>query len=733
MNLDPVIQTFHAECAELLEGMERALLELETAPDNPDLINDVFRAAHTIKGSAGVFGFDALVAFTHQAESLLDRIRNGDVKITPPRIALLLACGDHLRNIIHPVTSGTGMDVAQKATNDQLLAQLTTELGVAANAPAAVAPVVATVASVPAAAEDTAAAAHWHISLRFGPEVIRNGMDPLSFLRYLTTLGDLLHVETLTDALPEVNAMDPEVCYLGFEIALRSDASKADIENVFEFVRDDCQLRLIPPRSKLSEYMRLIDELPEDSLRVGDILVRSGALTEVELARGLNSQQAAADAAPPDAPPLGEILVRQGAVDPAVVAAALDKQQTVKDHKAQEARFIRVDADKLDQLINLVGEMVIAGAGTQLLATSAGQQAISESTANLMRLVEDVRNTALGLRMVPIGSTFQRFQRVVRDVSQELGKDIELVISGGDTELDKSVVEKIGDPLMHLVRNSMDHGIENAERRRDAGKPARAKVALNAFHDSGSIVIEVSDDGAGLNRDKILAKARERGLVADGQPLSDKEIYQLIFAAGFSTADQVSNLSGRGVGMDVVRRNIEALRGTVELDSTPGVGTNIRIRLPLTLAIIDGFLIGVAQSKFVVPVDMVVECIELDGQRGAQARDRGYTDLRGQVLPVIWLRDLFGIQGVRGKRENIVVIQVGSAKIGVVVDSLHGESQTVIKPLGRLFEQLKGFSGSTILGSGEVALILDVAALVNGAARKDTLEIYGKQFESSQL
>jgi two-component system chemotaxis sensor kinase CheA len=379
--------------------------------------------------------------------------------------------------------------------------------------------------------------------------------------------------------------------------------------------------------------------------------------------------------------------------------------------------LIRVEADKLDQLINLVGELVIAGSGTQLLAQRAGLPTLVESSAHMSRLVEEVRDTALGLRMVQIGATFQRFQRVVRDVSLELSKDIELVISGGDTELDKSVVERIGDPLMHLVRNAMDHGIEPPEARTASGKPAKAQVRLNAFHDSGSIVIEISDDGRGLNREKIVRKARERGLVAEGAALSEQEIFRLIFEPGFSTADQVSNLSGRGVGMDVVKRSIEALRGTVELHSRPAIGTTVRIRLPLTLAIIDGFLVGVGPAQYVIPLDMVLECLELPAGERQAARERGYFSLRDNVLPLLWVSDLFQLpEAAKQGRENIVVVRFGGRTAGLVVDRLMGEFQTVIKPLGRLFGNLRGISGFTILGSGDVALILDVPSLIQKVA-----------------
>jgi len=354
-----------------------------------------------------------------------------------------------------------------------------------------------------------------------------------------------------------------------------------------------------------------------------------------------------------------------------------------------------------------VGELVIAGASANLMALKSGQSTLVEATSIVSGLVENIRDSALQLRMVQIGETFNRFHRVVRDVSKELGKDIDLVITGAETELDKTVVEKIGDPLMHLVRNAMDHGIEAADVRVAKGKSASGRVELNAFHDSGSIIIEVIDDGGGLNKERILNKAIEKGIVQPGQNLTDHEINNLIFEAGFSTAEKVTNLSGRGVGMDVVKKNIQALRGTVEVLTEEGSGSRFVIRLPLTLAIIDGFLVGVDKSSYVIPLEMVVECLELQNI----SQDRNYLNLRGEVLPFVRLRELFEIDGDRPTRENVVVVKSGSQKAGIVVDVLQGEFQTVIKPLASIFRHLRGIGGSTILGSGDVALILDVQAL----------------------
>ncbi|CAD5374663.1 Signal transduction histidine kinase CheA [Rubrivivax sp. A210] len=706
MDLDQALQTFISESRELLADMESALLAVEQADEKEELVNAIFRAAHTIKGSAGLFSLDHIVAFTHVVESLLDQVRAGKLEIAAALVGLLLSCRDHISALVEAVAAGqTEPDEALCAEGAPLITQLRAHLAGGAAAVVAVgaaAEVEPPVARVGAAGTPSRA---WHISLRFGPDVLRNGMDPLSFIRYLQTLGQIRGIVTTADALPIDGSMDPESCYLGFEIAIETEASKATLENVFEFVRDDCELHILPPHSKVADYVELLQKQDEPA-RLGEMLVRCGTLTQQELDKALKVQG--------DTPerPIGSILVEQQVVRPEVVEAALVKQKQVKEIGAQESRSIRVDADKLDQLINLVGELIIAGANVNLIARRAQINDLQESTSKLSMLVEEVRDSALQLRMVKIGATFSRFQRVVRDVSHDLGKDIALVISGEDTELDKTVVEKIGDPLMHLVRNSMDHGIEPAEVRAARGKPAQGTLKLDAFHDSGSIVIRVQDDGGGLNRERILAKAVERGLVEAGHHLSDSEVYALIFEPGFSTAEKVTNLSGRGVGLDVVKRNITALRGTVEIASEQGVGTTVTVRLPLTLAIIDGFLVGVGKSVFAIPLDMIEECVAYSAEPG-----HDYTNLRGEVLPFIRLRKLFAVSGAPTRGENIVVLKHAEQKAGLVVDTLLGEFQTVIKPLGQMFSQVKCISGSTILGSGDVALILDVPALVRQAVQ----------------
>ncbi|EFW82100.1 chemotaxis protein CheA [Pseudomonas savastanoi] len=683
INLDQAQQTFLVEARELLQAMEESLLQLESEPGDQDAIGAVFRAAHTIKGSAGLFGLTPIVSFTHIVEDVLDRLREGSVSVDAGLIAVLLKSGDHMLELIDVVAS-RGQTLQPPALGRE--AALRQALQVY-QAPGNAQP--ADEAQAPSVIDEQPAEVLWHISLRFGVDVFRNGMDPLSFLRYLNTLGQMVQVTTVTDSIPALEAWDPESCHLGFEIDFRSSAGHAAINEVFDFVREDCAVEITP-----------VNETPDHVEPTGTELV-----SQTEHSPAVAS---------------GELLGDQRAVPrtPATATAkatatAVERPSSASEQKNKDGRYVRVNADKLDELINLVGELVIASAGASLLAKSCDNDPLQEASSTVSGLVEQILDGALHLRMIPIGDTFNRFRRVVRDVSQELGKDIDLIINGAETELDKTVVEKIGDPLMHLLRNSMDHGIESAEARRAAGKPAKGHLSLNAYHDSGSIVIEIADDGAGLNRERILDKAQQRGLVAAGASLTDQEIYNLIFEPGFSTAEAVTNLSGRGVCMDVVKRNITLLRGTVDLDSQPGQGTIVRIRLPLTLAIINGFLVGIDQSTYVIPLDMVQECIELDEHNRQLTRDSGYLDLRGEVLPLVYLRDHFNHEGPAARRQNVVVVRYAEHKAGLVVDDLLGEFQTVIKPLGKLFGALRGISGSTILGSGAVALILDIPALLN--------------------
>ncbi len=730
------LDTFVAEAREILQEMEAGLLSLETAAD-PEVINAIFRDAHTIKGSAGLFGLTHIVHFTHSVETVLDLLRGGSIPVSSELVGVLLPCRDHIADLIETMAGGSLVqDARQAEAGERLLVRLSPFIGdgpLPTDDEAAAEPAGDDVVS-PVPASD-APGRDLHLSLRFGADSLRNGMDPLSFIGYLDTLGTVTGLITLAEGLPDAAGMDAETCYLGFEATLRTEAPVEAVEGVFDFVRDDGDIRVLPHDGPVSIFDELLASYADPLSRaaVQAFLARSGAMTggagpatgpledlveladlalstvEVEPVPALSIPALAiarpTEPSPSEPSPSGPSPSGRPAT---VVPPRAPGEAGADRMKATENRSIRVDAPRLDRLIDVVGELVIAGSAAGLRASQAGNDALLEATGEVMRLVEEVRDSALQLRMVPIGTTFSRFQRVVRDVSAELGKDIALVISGGDTEVDKALVERIGDPLMHLVRNSMDHGIESAAERVERGKPARGLLTLNAYHDSGSIVIEVTDDGGGIDRDKVLAKAIERGLVDPGAVLTDAEVFAMIFEPGFSTAEAVSNLSGRGVGMDVVKRNVTSLRGTIDVESAVGEGSTMRIRLPLTLAIIDGFLVGVGGSSFVVPLDRVVECVA----RPSTETARDCMDLRGEVLPFIRLRSLFSITGDLPRRENVVVVDYAGVKTGLVVDSLIGEFQTVIKPLGRLFEHVQGISGSTILGSGEVALIIDVPVLV---------------------
>jgi two-component system, chemotaxis family, sensor kinase CheA len=698
---DQLLANFLEEAKDLIQQAETALLALDNGEEDAELLNGLFRAIHTLKGSAGLFSLDDFVAFTHHQESLIMQVRDQNGVLNRQQISALLSGLDVLSNEVELLATGAAPSplVQQHSAQFSLLQSLVS--GTSQATPAVIEPEFSKVERE----SRTLCSASWHISLRFDANLFEFGFDPASFLRYLCKLGSISHIQLIQTGLPDWSEFLAEQCYIGIEIDLLTQAGKSEIEEVFEFIQELAQIRILPPESRTQDYLQLIADLPEDKELLGEILIQSGLLTEHELKQGLMLQ-----AEHPEKARLGQLLVDEGIVPPAMVNQALQKQSQIREKRHADSAFIKVSAQKLDELINLVGELVIASAGGEMLARSKADRELLASVAAINRHVEQIRESALRLRMVEIGETFIRFQRLVRDASQELGKSIRLTIDGAETELDKSVVERISEPLTHLVRNAVDHGIETGEQRVAQGKPIQGNIRLNAYHESGSIVIEVHDDGRGLDAERIRQKAIAKGLIDKNTPLDEQSLYQLIFEPGFSTAESVSNLSGRGVGMDVVRRNVEALRGTIELDSKPGAGCCVQIRLPLTLAIIDGFLVSVGDTPLVIPLDMVTECLEATHVEEDFAYD--YRELRGRPLPIIHLRHHFSISGNHSKRQNIVVVSHGKQQLGLIVDQLLGEQQIVIKPLGTLFSKLKDISGSSILGSGQVALILDIPGML---------------------
>lgn len=720
IDLGPALIIFTQEAKDLLEEMESSLLSLEDEPGDSETVNSVFRAMHTIKGSAGLFGFNPVVAFTHEAETVLDHVRNGERDIDAALISVLLDCKDHTAVLLEFCVESPDAELTDElsAAGDELVKQLggtetAGEIQTVDDANEGS-------ASIDSEGDAKGIADSWLISLAFKSDAFRMGVDPLSFFRYLKTLGQIQRVLLITSDIPEGDEFDPESCFMHCKLAFKSDADKQTIEDVFEFAADDCDINILPPNSKVETYLSLLDDLSESHIqRLGDILVEVGALTTNDINKAIQTQDNSELSAGQDKKPLGEILVEQQVVQAAVVDKALEKQQQVKQKAAVEASFIRVDSNKLGQLIDLVGELVISGAAMDLMVGKHGLADVEEVAETMNSLISGIRDTALDLRMVPIGETFSRFRRVVRDVSKELAKNIELKISGGETELDKTVVEKINDPLTHLIRNSLDHGIETPEQRLQSGKSEKGHIELTARHQSGHVVIQIIDDGAGLNKERIVAKAIANGIVEENHNLTDQEIYNLIFAAGLSTKEEASDLSGRGVGMDVVRRNIEALRGSVSIDSRPGEGATITIQLPLTLAIIDGFMVEASNERYIIPLSMVEECVEMNGDNWQVDEVQNYVNLRGVAMPYLRLAEYFNAEKVESNnekaRQSLVVVRLGKNKAGFVVDELHGEHQTVIKPLGKIFENLDGLTGATVLGDGNVALILDVQGLIKAA------------------
>ncbi len=690
---------FKEEAGELLGELEASLLTLEDQPEDQDIINRVFRAMHTIKGSGAMFGFDDIAAFTHEVETVFDKVRNGLFPVTKPLLDLTLAARDHIKHLLDVADApGSGDEINQKQGR-AILDRLRELSPAAAPEPASV-----PVAPPPGMPRGTAT---YRIRFRPGPGFYATGNNPLHLLEDLEELG-IVRSFPHTEGIPALEDIDPEACHVWWDIILGAQADQARVQDVFVFVEEDCGLSidLIDPGDGSSGAA-----IPK---RLGEILVERGDLTPEDLAQVLASQKR-----------LGALLAESGIVPRTRVEAALVEQEAVRDIRktrepaaAEIAASIRVAADKLDGLVDLVGELVIVQAQIRQAVSDSGDVVLKSLSEHLERLSDDLRDSTLGIRMLPIGTTFNKYRRLVRDLSAELGKQIDLVTSGEETELDKTVIERLGDPLVHLLRNSIDHGVEPPEERLAAGKPPRGTVRLTAEHSGGAVIIRIVDDGRGLDARAIRVKAVERGLISPDAELSEKELYNLIFLPGFSTARAITSVSGRGVGMDVVKRGIESLRGAVEIDSEPGQGTVITVRLPLTLAIIDGLQVQTGREFFVAPLSIVEECVDLPRSDAADG-DR-IVNLRGEIVPYIRLRDFFSIDGRPPDVEQVVVSSVEGSRVGIVVDRVIGEHQTVIKSLGRIYRDVEGLSGATIKGDGTMALILDVPGLLRAAVESGT-------------
>ncbi|MBN8216892.1 MAG: chemotaxis protein CheA [Spirochaetes bacterium] len=692
MALDPakLAETFREEAHELVERMEHLLVDLERAPHDLETVNQIFRALHTLKGSGAMFGFSALSGFAHEFEALFDRMRKGELKADKAIIDLTLAACDHVALMLEP-----GAEVPPESTRP--LVESLRNVGGAPSAPPTTSPAPAPGPASPGAPLEAAKTFLIHFIPK--EDLFLRGSNPLALFEELRGLGDLQVFAT-----PEVgplDSFDPERCLTSWCLVLRTDRGEDAIRDAFIFVVDFCDLRIEAVDGELTSG--------DGVRRIGDILLERGHLTREALEEILRDRKR-----------FGEIALEKGLVENAHLAQALTEQEALKavhDRRREEQSHasIRVKSEKIDALVNLVGEIVTLHSRFHQTAARKADGDFRALSEALGRLSGDLRDTAMGMRMVPVEEMFRGFHRLVRDVSHEVGKDVNLVLRGAETELDKNVIDALKDPLMHILRNAVDHGIEDAPARAAAGKQAVGTVTLSAEYEGAHVLLSVEDDGGGLRPERILAKAVEKGLVKEGAELGEQEIIQLIFLPGFSTAAKATSVSGRGVGMDVVKKNVERLRGTVEVSSKAGLGTRMALRIPLTLAIIDGLLSRIGGDFYVLNLSAVDECVDLTPAILATGNGSEVVDLRGDMVPYIRLREHFAIAGNRPPIERMVVARIGGRRMGVVVDDVLGQHQTVIKSLGAAFGQTDEVAGATILGDGTVALILDVNAIARHA------------------
>jgi two-component system chemotaxis sensor kinase CheA len=692
--------TFFEESFEALDSMEAALLKLSAGDVDAELINTIFRVAHSIKGGSATFGFTDVAAFTHTLETLLDQLRAGKRQVSPGLVDVLLRSCDLMREMLGATKDKQSTDKARVAALHAEIEKILKTPGsapAAAAAPAAQAPAASAAPSLSSEPERSG----WRVRFVPGARLLRNGNDPLRILRELTTLAPSV-VRVDAKYVPPLADLDAEECRLAWNVELSGVIPEEQVRAVFEWVEGECELTL----------------------------EAFGPMTAANMPASVAPTPVVATPAPAPAPVATAAPSPAPTAIPAAIAATpAAPAETTRSAGSGEGSSIRVSIEKIDELLNSVGELVITQSVlSQLAAPLEGAEELRSALSQLERHMRSLQESVMRVRMLPISFVFNRFPRLVRDLGQRLGKKIELRVIGDQTELDKTVLEKIGDPLVHLVRNSIDHGIESPETRLAAGKSAHGLIELNAYHKGGNVVVEVSDDGGGLKRDKILARARERGLVGPDEELSEDRIHNLIFAPGFSTAEVVSDVSGRGVGMDVVKRNINELGGHVQIHSTPGKGSMVRIRLPLTLAILDGQLARVGSEVYVVPIVSIVETIQVRQEQVNSIASRAQVfRLRDDYLPIVRLYDLFGIEPEHTDLLDglLMIVEADGKRVGLFVDELMSQQQVVIKSLETNFRPVTGLAGATMLGDGRVALILDIPGVITRSlqTRRDPAQV----------
>jgi len=708
---DEMRTLFQEEVMENLAELDGALLELEHSPGDMDTVNRIFRAVHTIKGACDMFGLTAVVRLAHDLESLFDQVRTGWRRVGKALLDASFAAKDRFSAML----ANGGEDAAEDHELSARLKELLKspdlpedESSAPESAPETPAPASPppAAAAAPAPVAGSGQTRTWRIRLAPSDPGHLGKSDPLALLDELRAMGELAVRCDLSD-VPDLALLSPQDCLLRFEAMLAVDETAVvdanALRDVFCFLEN-------PGDVSIEACDGCAVEVPA-AMPAASPVVTPPVAAAPPAAATAPSAPARTPAAPPVAPP----AAAKPASAPAPAAAGEAKKPQAA--KKESMQSLRVDAAKLDDLVNLVGELVIAQARLTQLASGLAHPALTSVAEEIERLSNELRDNTLGIRMLPIGTTFSRFRRLVRDLSSEMSKSIELVTEGGETELDKTVIEQLNDPLVHLLRNSIDHGIEPPAERLAAGKPESGTIVLSAEHAGGEVVLSILDDGRGMNPDRIRAKAEEKGLISPDTRLTESEIYNLVFLPGFSTAEKITNVSGRGVGMDVVKRSMDALRGKIDIQSTFGKGSRITIKLPLTLAIIDGLQIKAGEDQYIIPLSLVEECVELPRDEGTQA-GRGRTiHLRGEIVPYIRLREAFELAGEPPAIEQVVVTRFEGERAGIAVDEVMGQQQTVIKSLGSYIGSIAGISGATINGDGTMSLILDVPTLVAAVRR----------------
>lgn len=660
-------QVFFEESFEGLDVMESGLLNLDMGGVDVEAINTIFRAAHSIKGGSGTFGFNGVSDFTHVMETLLDEMRDGRRNVTQAAVNVLLGSVDCLNEMLTAIQKGDELDTNKvNAHKKELEIELKGEQAVQDRP----------VLEGEEKSQQTEVKG-WKIAFSPHLKMLQTGNDPVRMFRELSELGELT-VTVGFLGMPSFYDLNAEECHLSWNLELVGNVSFEDITAIFDWVEDEC-----------------------------DLAIESLADLTAETAPEVSEEKT-------------EVAIKQETIISEQPVNKPSKPKTESDKpKAKGSSSIRVDTGKIDTLINMVGELVI----TQSMLSLVGEHfelnrldQLKNGLSQLERHTRELQESVMNIRMLPISFVFSRFPRLVHDLSSKLDKKIELVLVGENTEVDKTVVELLSDPLVHLVRNSLDHGIEMPADRVAAGKPETGTITLEAYHRGGNIVIEVKDDGKGLNKEMLRSKAIEKGLIDQDAVLTDKQTYELIFMAGFSTAEQLSDISGRGVGMDVVRRNIQSLGGNIEIISELGLGTTISINLPLTLAILDGQSIAVGDERFIIPLGAIIESINITESMINRVAGRGETfRLRNEYLPIIRMHTIFDVKTAQSTKltDGLVVVVDGQGmRCGLFVDDLLGQQQVVIKSLEANYRKVEGVSGATILGDGSVALILDIPGLV---------------------